>query len=134
MREIETAVGQGILRITIQGYTTDGNGLCLFMSGGEKPHNGGTVVAVPRLKSNAKDAEDRTADIWVSSVPGHKDTEIGMPAAKKLAVALNEAVSLTAGIHVDHASAQEIEMLCQNSLTAAEQWIAEYRAEEKETR
>ena len=60
-------------------------------------------------------------------IPGHKDTEIGIPVAKILATKLNEAISLTVGIHIDHASKKEIEMLITNCKLAAERFIAEYQ-------
>jgi hypothetical protein len=124
---LQVTCGAGRYQITLQAFTTNGQGLCAFLTGGEKPHNGGTVVAVPRLKSNAKNENDRTADIWVSAVPHHKDTEAGMPIAKKLAVELNEAISLTVGIHIDHAAPEEIKMLYENCLEAARQFIDEYK-------
>ena len=131
MKETTAAFGEGKYRISIVGLTTGGNGICAFMTGGEKPHNGGTVVAVPRMKSNAADAEDRTADLWVSGVPGHKDTEIGMPAAKLLAVTLNEAVSLTVGIHIGLADQEEIRLLCRNAMEAARVWSIRCREQEE---
>ncbi len=126
MKQITSTIGTGRYQINVQGTTTNGHGICAFMTGGEKPHNGGTVVANPRLKSNAKHNEDRTADIWISCVPGHKDTEIGVSIAKLLAVKLNEAISLTVGIHIDHATPEEVKLLCENCTKAAEQFITLY--------
>lgn len=127
MSPLQVTCGEGRYQITLQAFTTNGQGICAFLTGGEKPHNGGTVVAVPRLKSNAKNENDRTADIWVSAVPRHKDTEAGVPIAKKLAVELNESISLTVGIHIDHAAPEEIKMLYQNCLEAARQFIDLYK-------
>ncbi len=124
---ISAAFGEGRYQITIEGFATAGHGLCLMMTGGDLPHNGGTVVASPRIKSNAKHENDRTADLWVSCVPGHKDTEIGMPIAKLLATQLNEAISLTVGIHLDHASIEEIKLVCDNCTKAAEEFIKCYK-------
>ena len=127
MQTIKTTAGTGRYTVTLTAWTTEGNGICAFLTGGEKPHNGGTVVACPRLKSNARNNEDRTADIWVSGVPGHKDTEVGIPIAIQLAVALNEPISLTAGIHIDHATPDEVRLLCDNCARAAEELIAACR-------
>ena len=52
-----------------------------------------------------------------------------MPVAKHLAVALNEAVSLTSGIHIDHARPDEVKLLCDNCFAAADKFIAAYLAE-----
>lgn len=123
----EITVGEGKFTIHLRAFTTRGNGICAFLTGGVKEHNGGTVVAVPRLKSNAKDDQDRTADIWISAVPRHKDTEIGVPVAKKMAVAINEAISLTCGIHIDHATKEEIKKICDNCMMAADEFISHYQ-------
>ena len=128
MQQLHASAGDGRYAISIDGFATGGNGLILFMYGGDRIHNGGSVVAVPRLKSNAAHAEDRTADVWVSGVPGHKDTEVGIPIAKHMAVALNESVSLTIGIHVEHATRAEIDLLVANCHAAATAFIQSYTA------
>ena len=130
MKQIMVVAGDGKYQVRLDGFCTEGKGICAFMTGGIRPHNGGTVVANPRLKSNAQTSTDFTADIWVSGVPGHKDTEIGIPVAKILATKLNEAISLTVGIHIDHASKKEIEMLITNCKLAAERFIAEYQKDQ----
>lgn len=118
MEIIEAKAGEGRTSVEIHAFLTGEKGICAFLTGGVI-HNGGTVVASPRLKSNAKNEEDRTADIWISAVPCHKDTEAGLPVAKYLAVTINQAVSLTCGIHVDHASKEEIQEICENCMEAA---------------
>lgn len=127
MKTIHASAGDGRYTVHVDAFSTEGKGLCTFLYGGEIPHNGGTVVAVPRLKSNSTHDHDFTADIWISAVPHHKDTEIAVPIAKLMAVQLNEPISLTAGIHIDKASREEINLLCQNCQEAALQFIKKYR-------
>ena len=127
MKTIHASAGDGRYTVHVDAFSTEGKGLCAFLYGGEIPHNGGTVVAVPRLKSNSTHDHDFTADIWISAVPHHKDTEIAVPIAKLMAVQLNEPISLTAGIHIDKASREEINHLCQNCQEAALQFIKKYR-------
>ena len=127
MKTIHASAGDGRSTVHVDAFSTEGKGLCAFLYGGEIPHNGGTVVAVPRLKSNSTHDHDFTADIWISAVPHHKDTEIAVPIAKLMAVQLNEPISLTAGIHIDKASREEINLLCQNCQEAALQFIKNYR-------
>ena len=127
MKTIHASAGDGRYTVHVDAFSTEGKGLCAFLYGGEIPHNGGTVVAVPRLKSNSTHDHDFTADIWISAVPHHKDTEIAVPIAKLMAVQLNEPISLTAGIHIDKASREEINRLCQNCQEAALQFIKKYR-------
>ena len=129
MKTIHASAGDGRYAIHIDAFSTEGKGLCAFLYGGEIPHNGGTVVAVPRLKSNAAHDHDFTADIWISAVPHHKDTEIAVPIAKLMAVQLNEPMSLTAGIHIDKASREEINLLCHNCKEAALHFIETYKKE-----
>ncbi|MDO4554945.1 MAG: hypothetical protein Q4B70_07370 [Lachnospiraceae bacterium] len=119
--------GDGKYQISLQVTMTDGNGLCCFLTGGQKPHLGGTVVSAPREKSSAIEESDRTADFWVSSVPGHKDVEAAIPIAKYLAVTLNEPVSVSAGIHIENAKPDEIRLLCGNCKKAAEIFVEEYK-------
>lgn len=127
MKTIHASAGYGRYTVHVDAFSTEGKGLCAFLYGGEIPHNGGTVVAVPRLKSNSTHDHDFTADIWISAVPHHKDTEIAVPIAKIMAVQRNEPISLTAGIHIDKASREEINLLCQNCQEAALQFIKKYR-------
>lgn len=127
MKTIHASAGDGRYTVHVDAFSTEGKGLCAFLYGDEIPHNGGTVVAVPRLKSNSTHDHDFTADIWISAVPHHKDTEIAVPIAKLMAVQLNEPISLTAGIHIDKASREEINLLCQNCQEAALQFIKKYR-------
>jgi hypothetical protein len=128
MENVKYYSGEGKYRICLEISSTDGNGICAFLKGGEKPHMGGTVVASPRMKSSAEDEEDRTADIWISSVPGHKDVEAALPVAKYLAVVLNEPVSVSAGIHIEYADGEELRLLCDNCRLAAEQFVKEYQS------
>lgn len=127
MKTIHASAGDGRYTVHVDAFSTEGKGLCAFLYGSEIPHNGGTVVAVPRLKSNSTHDHDFTADIWISAVPHHKDTEIAVPIAKLMAVQLNEPISLTAGIHIDKASREEINLLFQNCQEAALQFIKKYR-------
>ena len=85
MKTIHASAGDGRYTVHVDAFSTEGKGLCAFLYGGEIPHNGGTVVAVPRLKSNSTHDHDFTADIWISAVPHHKDTEIAVPIAKLMA-------------------------------------------------
>ncbi len=124
---LKVSCGEGRYVIHIDAFTTSGRGLCAFIYGGERAHNGGTVIASPRMKSNAKHENDRTADVSISCVPGHKDTEAGVKVAKYLAVTLNEAVSLTCGIHIDHASFDEIMLLQENCMGAAKAFVEAYQ-------
>ena len=67
------------------------------------------------------------ADLWVATVPGHKDAEVAAAVARRLCIATGEAVSVAAGIHIDDATPEQIEVLRRNCLEAADAatvWIA----------
>lgn len=106
--------------MTLTVYETNGHGLECFLTGGELPHVGGVVVASPRPKTSGVGL---TCDLWVICVPGHKDSELAQPLAKRLCVATGQTISLTAGLHVEHASQADIQNLCDNCRQAVEQYL-----------
>lgn len=126
-RVVQETFGEGVYQVSLQAFITEGKGICAFLSGGESPHNGGVVLAVPnKMDANIYDGS-LTADIWSSTVPGHKDTEIATKIAKKLAVETQEVISLTCGIHIDHATKEDIKILCDNCVHVVERWIEVYK-------
>lgn len=102
-------------------HETDGHGLECLLTGGELPHVGGVAVASPRPKTSGTGL---TCDMWVVSLPGHKDAELAQPLAKRLCIASEQPVSLTVGLHVDHADEADIQALCENCHQAVEQYLA----------
>ncbi len=116
---ISTSFGQGKFQVTLQAFTTDNHGICAFLTGGELPHTGGVVLANPYLKDDGS----YSADMWINTVPGHKDTEIGTKIAKYLAITTKQTVSLTCGIHIDHASMEEIQQIFDNCMHVAKKWV-----------
>lgn len=82
-----------------------GNGLNGLLTGGEKPHVGGVVLAIPRPSLSG---EGWRADVYITPVPGHKDVDVARTVADTLARELRCPVVLTAGIHSDHLSSEEL--------------------------
>lgn len=115
-------IGQGRLRVTLSVIETEGLGLCCFLGGGELSHVGGVVLAnpSPRLHSGGL-----TCDVWSLTVPGHKDDRVAGLVARRLCQATGLPVSVTAGLHTDRASKEEIQCLCRGCLTAAERYLEE---------
>ena len=102
-----------------------GNGIAVFLSGGERPHVGGVVLAIPRKSLTGK---GNSADVYVTPVPGHKDTEAAIPITKRLCISTTGPVSVTAGIHIENAAPQEIaEILqhCNAAVTELEERLRE---------
>ncbi len=116
-------IGEGRLAVELLMAGTGGSGLCGFISGGERAHVGGCAYAVPRDKSSGVGL---TADVSTICGPGHKDSDMAQQLAKIISIGTGETVSLTAGLHVENASAQELEKLRQNCIMAAEEFVRAY--------
>lgn len=117
-------VGEGSLRIRLEVEQTRGCGLCAFLAGGDEPHVGGVAVAVPRLRSSGGGL---TCDVSQICVPGHKDVLAAASVATALALGTGEVVSVTAGIHVNDATSEDLERVMANVGEAADLWLASHR-------
>ena len=114
--------GQGRHRVFLEVHFTDGRGLCIFLHGGERSHVGGVALAVPREKSSH---DGLTTDTSLICAPGHKDVILAADIAKMIAIASNQIVTVTAGVHVDNADADSLQLLTANAQSAARTLIAE---------
>lgn len=112
--------GESRYRVELRIHETDGNGLCLFVSGGEIPHVGGCALAIPRQKSSG---EGWTCDISTLCAPGHKDVILAQRLATTIAVRCLEVVSVTVGLHIENATEEELTLLTNNAMAAAELWL-----------
>lgn len=74
--------------------------------GGERPHIGAVAAAEPR--PSLADPARTSATASVLSYIGHKEDGVARRAAEALAAALDTRVTVTAGIHWDHLSAEGI--------------------------
>jgi hypothetical protein len=107
---IEINEGSGLHEVMC-GCVVTQNGLIIHLLGGEKTHVGGIVLSFPR-KSLAGGGVG--CDSWVTPLPGHKDVVVGQRFAEMLCKSLNLPVSLTAGIHIDNASNDDIAEISRN--------------------
>jgi len=107
--------GEGRCQISLTLMDT-GNGIHGLLTGGEKPHVGGVVLALPRPSLRG---EGWSADIYITPVPGHKDVDVARRVAETLARELRFPVAITAGIHSDQLRPEELnEIICHcDSLT-----------------
>ena len=82
-----------------------GEGIVVFMAGGTKEHVGGVAMSVPResLSGNGP-----SCDTWVIPVPGHKDSIVAEKASAWICRELRMPAVVTAGIHIDNATAGQI--------------------------
>ena len=73
--------------------------ICLF--GGQRPHIGCTVLAIPRPSLTGSGC---SATVSMLNRTGHKDDIVAAHVAKAVASRRNCAVSCSCGIHIDNAS------------------------------
>lgn len=112
--ELKLTYGEGRYKIYILALITC-EGISITITGGEKPHVGGTVLSVPR-KSGAGD--HMSCDTWICPVPGHKDTEIAVKVAETVCRGTGQTVGVIAGIHINKAQQRELEILVDNAVMA----------------
>lgn len=86
-----------------------GPDLVVCVGGGSRYHVGAAATAT--VLPSLKDSRRLTSSASVITVPGHKEDEIARAAALRLARALHCTVTVTAGIHIDNASPEDIAAL-----------------------
>ena len=101
--EVQVFTTQALDRCAIVALANQcGGDLALVVYGGSLHHIGAVALAQP------EDDPVRQATVSVLSAFGHRDDEIARRMAKRLAGELHCTVSVSAGIHIDDASAAEI--------------------------
>ncbi|MDA8227249.1 MAG: hypothetical protein M0T74_05995 [Desulfitobacterium hafniense] len=102
--------GKGRYKISLTLFNT-GRGISAVLIGGDSPHIGGVVLAVPRPSLTG---DGYSADDFVIPVPHHKDVEVAKPIAHALACTCRAPVTLSAGIHSDDLTREEIDLIKKN--------------------
>lgn len=83
-----------------------GDDFLINVWGGDKPHIGCTVLAVPRLSLKGDGSVSVTSSVL--NVTGHKDEEICRRLAERLAIKKNAVTVCTGGFHADHIREEQI--------------------------
>lgn len=112
VRHISVTRGEGEFAVTAEATSTAGEGLSCFVYGGTLPHVGGMALAAPGPTLHGRQLS--RADVWSATVPGHKDADAARQVARRLAIALQQPVSVSCGIHVDNATANDLALLGKN--------------------
>jgi hypothetical protein len=121
IRTITIQQGAGRAAVTLIMHITDGKGLCGFLFGGETPHVGGVVYSIPRYD---RDEDHLTTDVSTICGPGHRDVLAAQRVAAAISVATGESTCITAGIHIDRATPDEIKALMDNCMEISNRFIA----------
>lgn len=121
MRTVEYGTGKHKIRLEI--LTTRGRGIAILITGGDSPHVGAVALAVP--SRNAATGET-TCDINIITAYGHKDRFLAEKAADHICRKTGEIVSVTAGVHIDDATKNDLQMLIDNTMQATEKFLIEY--------
>jgi hypothetical protein len=109
-RQFET--GQGVHRVEAQ-VTFCGEDLVVCLGGGDTPHVGAVALALPR--PSLADSNQPSASASVLCVTGHKEDELARAIGLELATEFGCKVSVSAGLHVDNATPDDITLLQHNS-------------------
>ena len=109
----ELKEGSGLHEITLN-YHLTGRGAIVALTGGDSPHVGAVVLSAPRKSLTG---EGGSCDTGVVPLPGHKDMAVGQELAETLCKALGQPVSVTAGIHIDGATEEDLAAIIQNCRT-----------------
>lgn len=120
---IVSEYGNEKYKILIEGLTTEGRGLTLRITGGDSPHVGAVAMAVPSL--NAATGE-KTCDVSILTGPGHKDRLLAEKVANMVCRKTGEIVSATAGVHIDGATKEDLQLLYENTMEAARIFLDRY--------
>lgn len=104
-----------------------GRDILLWVEGGERPHIGCAVQAVPRASLTG--SGERSATSSVLNLTGHKDEFLCRNIAEQICKAFGVTVVCTGGVHVDGISRQQIEAVMKLAEELTEK-VAERLAEE----
>lgn len=83
-----------------------GSDLVMYVWGGQKPHIGCTVQAVPRPSLTGDGSVGVTSSVL--NLTGHKDEAICRALAETMAKRTGGVVVCTGGFHVDHMTTEQI--------------------------
>ncbi|WP_018754619.1 hypothetical protein [Paenibacillus terrigena] len=97
-----------------------GEDLCVTIAGGTKPHIG--AVALAQVRPSLADSSRLSASVSVLTLLGHKEDEIAKYVAQQIAVARGANVVVSCGVHIDHASLDQLQEIDQ----AIRTWCADF--------
>lgn len=127
MKSTTVSCGEHPYRVEIA-VALCGPDISLTVGGGDAYHIGAAALAVPR--PSLADPAAPSASASVICVTAHKEDELARAAALELATEFGCRVTVSAGIHVDDATADDIKLLLGNyaaALAEAKNWLTRER-------
>lgn len=112
--------------VTLNVVETQTGDIWAGLFGGEKSHVGAVVLAVPSIDIHG---EGVTCDISQICAPSHKDVYAAVDVAQMLEKATGRTVSVTAGLHIENASEDDIALLMENARACARKWVERHQAQ-----
>jgi gallate decarboxylase subunit D len=94
---------------------------CVTICGGSRYHVGATALGYARAGGDC--LPGTSATVSVLCAPGHRDDEVARWAARYLATELGCNVSVTAGVHIDGATVDDIQILLANCKDACKRLL-----------
>ena len=117
---IEIIEGKDRYKVKLTAISS-GKELTVIISGGEKPHIGAIAISIPR--PSIEDSNKVSASTSVFTLVGHKEDELSKQIAENI-TKITEKVTVTIlGLHIDKATAQDIEYLIQNTQKVVDKLI-----------
>jgi hypothetical protein len=111
MEVLETRVEDGKYTVAAR-IVPCGRDLCVTVTGGTRPHIGASALAVPR--PSLSDPARTSSTVSVLCVTGHREDDFVRAAAGQLSARCNCVVTVTAGIHIDRATPEDLARLNRN--------------------
>jgi len=88
------------------------SGINVYLGGGEKSHIGTVVVSIPRPSLTGDGSTSCTTSLF--NLISHKDDILAVPLAEELAKQLKQVVVVSAGVHIEKATSEEITRIKKN--------------------
>lgn len=122
MKEKRIEKELSFLKLIIK-FTKIGNDYHIILEGGNRPHIGCTVLAIPRPSLKEDGSISSTASVL--NVTGHKDEFLCRYLAENFAARKNAVTVCTGGFHMDHITEEQIEEVKKAVFTVCEEWKEE---------
>lgn len=119
LRRVHACSGEAKYFVEAEAFICGGD-ISVTVCGGTGYHVGAAALAV-------YEPERDSATVSVMTVYTHRDDKVASCFAKTISREMKRTVSVSAGIHIDDASREELEMLWNNSLECCTELVKKLR-------